>query len=338
MSQVSRRKFLKASTASVLGAAGMASIAAIPPRQEQPPPDPFDPYAGHSGAHTGNMMVGEVDHEANGFNPTDMLTDFDYGKVSTLPSGQTLREYEIIAVDKEIEIAPGIFFPAWTYNGRVPGPTLRCTEGDRIRIKFTNVSVHAHSIHFHGIHSALMDGLEPIAAGESFVYEFDAAPFGLHLYHCHVLPLKRHIHKGLYGGFIIDPKAGRPEANELFMMMNGFDTTFDGGNEIYAVNTVGFHFQRNPIKIKLNELIRVYLVNILEFDLINGFHLHANFFDVYRTGTRLTTNEFTDTIILGQAERSILEFSFKFPGRYMFHAHVSEFAELGWMGFFEVSE
>ena len=31
--------------------------------------------------------------------------------------------------DKEIEIAPGVFFPAWTYNGTVPGPIVRATEG-----------------------------------------------------------------------------------------------------------------------------------------------------------------------------------------------------------------
>ncbi len=338
MSDVSRRTFLKAGTAGVIGAAGLASLAAVRPEQGVQPPDPFNPYAGHDAAHTGNMMVGDVDHAANGFNPTDMLYGWDYGKVSTLPNGQTLREYELFAADKEIEVAPGVFFPAWTYNGRVPGPTLRCSEGDRVRVHFVNASPHPHSIHFHGIHPAAMDGIEPIGIGESFTYEFDAEPFGLHLYHCHTLPLKRHIHKGLYGGFIVDPKQGRPPARELFMMMNGFDTNFDGGNEVYAVNTVGFHYQRHPIQVKLGELIRIYLVNILEFDLLNSLHLHANFFDVYRTGTRLETNEFTDTIIMGQAERAILETKFKFPGKFMFHAHVSEFAELGWMGFFEVTE
>ena len=48
--------------------------------------------------------------------------------------------------------------------------------------------------------------------GGQFVYEFDAEPFGLHLYHCHAVPLKRHIHKGLYGTFIVDPedRRGRP--------------------------------------------------------------------------------------------------------------------------------
>ena len=60
----------------------------------------------------------------------------------------------MVAIDKEIEIAPGLYFPAWTYNGRVPGPTLRATEGDRIRVRFTNGGSHPHTIHLHGIHSA----------------------------------------------------------------------------------------------------------------------------------------------------------------------------------------
>ncbi len=47
-----------------------------------------------------------------------------------------------------------------------------------------------------------------VMPGDRFVYEFDAEPYGLHLYHCHAVPLKRHIHKGLYGVFIVDPTAG----------------------------------------------------------------------------------------------------------------------------------
>jgi FtsP/CotA-like multicopper oxidase with cupredoxin domain len=75
---------------------------------------------------------------------------------------------------------------------------------------------------------------------------------------------------------------------------------------------------------------------VLEFDLLNSFHVHANFFDYYPTGTRLEPTEFTDTITQGQGQRGILELRFPHTGKYMFHAHVSEFAELGWMGFFEV--
>jgi FtsP/CotA-like multicopper oxidase with cupredoxin domain len=152
------------------------------------------------------------------------------------------------------------------------------------------------------------------------------------------MPLKKHIEKGLYGAFIVDPTEGRPEADEMVMVLNGFDTNFDGANEVYAVNTVAFHHQKHPVKIKKGELVRVYVVNVLEFDLINSFHTHANFFDYYPTGTRLEPSEFTDTKMLAQGERGIMEFRYDFPGRFMFHAHVSEFAELGWMGLFEVEE
>lgn len=285
---------------------------------------------------THNMVEGDVDPATNGFDPTAILTDFDYGTVSTLAGGQTLREYTIVASEKLIEIAPGVTFPAWVYNGRVPGPTIRCTQGDRLRITFTNGTTHPHSIHFHGIHRPSMDGMTPVQPGETFVYEFDAEPFGLHLYHCHTIPFRRHIHKGLYGTLIIDPPTPRPAAKELVMMMNAFDTNFDTENEFYAVNTVAFHYARHPISVTLNELVRIYLVNITEFDPVNSFHLHAGMFNLYRTGTRLEPHEYTDIVTMGQGERHILEFTLKFPGQYMFHAHQSEFSELGWLGIFDV--
>ena len=119
------------------------------------------------------------------------------------------------------------------------------------------------------------------------------------------------------------------------MVMNAFDTNFDADNEVYAVNTVGFHHMMEPIQVKVGELVRINLVNVTEFDLINSLHLHGMFFDVYRTGTRLEPSETTDTVMLCQGERAILETRFRYPGRFMFHAHQSEFAELGWMGFFD---
>ena len=289
------------------------------------------------------MVTGEVNHETNGFNPTSILTEFDYGKVSRLENGQTLREYDFYVINKDVEVAPGIIFSAWAYNGRIPGPTIRCTEGDHIRIHFRNGSSHPHSMHFHGVHAAEMDGVPGtpgmINPGESFTYEFDAEPFGLHLYHCHAFPLARHIAKGLYGAFIIDPKEGRPPVeHEFVMVMSGFDVDYDDENDFYAVNAIPFHYQMHPIPIKLGAQVRIYLVNILEFDLINSFHLHANFFYYYPTGTSLTPNEYTDTVMQTQAQRGILEFAYKYPGLYMFHAHNTEFAELGWTGMFEVTE
>jgi FtsP/CotA-like multicopper oxidase with cupredoxin domain len=290
-------------------------------------------------AHRGSGQlgaVGSVDPRTNGFDPHEIIRDFDEGLVRG-----GVREWQLVAEDREIEVAPGVKYAAWTYNGRVPGPTLRAREGERLRIRFVNGSSHPHTIHFHGIHRDVMDGIPGvgsgnIAPGESTVYEFDATPFGLHLYHCHSTPLAEHIAKGLYGAFVIDPRQGRPSADELVMVMNGFDTNFDRSNEVYAVNTVAFAYMDRPIRVKRGELVRIYLVNALEFDVLNSIHVHANFFDYYPTGTRLEPRDFTDTVIQGQGERGILELRFPYTGKYMFHAHVSEFAELGWMGFFEV--
>ena len=85
-----------------------------------------------------------------------------------------------------------------------------------------------------------MDGPEPVQPGGSFLYEFEAKPAGLHVHHCHVQPFTRHIHKGLYGNFIIDPLLPRAPAKELTMVMNGFDLDLDGENEIYTVNGYAF--------------------------------------------------------------------------------------------------
>ncbi len=340
--RISRRHLLGGAA---VGAASLPALHELVPHQGLH--DQFasaqGPHAGHAGhdpsAHRG-ASGGRVDSRANGFDPHTLVRDFDHGTLRR-EGGRDVREWELFATDREIEVAPGVKYAAWTYNGRVPGPTLRAREGERLRVRFTNGGSHPHTIHFHGVHRDVMDGVPGIGAGNvgvggSTVYEFDAEPFGLHLYHCHSSPLAEHIAKGLYGAFVIDPADGRPEADELVMVMNGFDTNFDRANEVYAVNTVAFAYMDRPIRVKRGELVRIYLVNALEYDLVNSFHVHANFFDYYPTGTRLEPRDFTDTVIQGQGERGVLELRFPYEGKYMFHAHVSEFAELGWMGFFEV--
>jgi FtsP/CotA-like multicopper oxidase with cupredoxin domain len=378
---LSRRDFLKTGGAGMIGLAGAAGVGslALPSQlqiREAASPSRDD---SHDSSHNAFGTVGTVDHAKNGFDPMEILYDFDYGEIKT-EGGRTVREWQIFALDREFEIAPGIYFPGWVYGsptsaasrragkviGQCPGPTLRCVEGDLLRIHFVNAGEHPHTIHFHGIHSATMDGVPGsgpgvIESGGTFTYEFEAKPFGCHLYHCHTLPLKRHIHKGLYGGFIVDPDPDRFDGeekeiaktrnhqyqesegfNEMVMVMNGFDTNFDGDNEVYAANSIAFAYgMQSPIAIRRDQIQRLYLINMTEFDPINSMHIHANFFDYYDHGTTLKpTSKTIDTVMQCQAQRGILEFSFADfePGMYMFHAHQSEFAELGWMGFFKVQE
>jgi FtsP/CotA-like multicopper oxidase with cupredoxin domain len=331
--------------------------------------------------------------------------DFDLNAGVSEANGQTVREFNFVAIDVEQEILPGLTFPMWTYNGQVPGPTLRVEEGDLVRINFTNGSRMDHTIHPHLRNlDPRMDGIPQngpglLEPGESFTYEWQAQPVGTHLYHCHTLPLKAHIHRGLYGAIVVDPRPERVAENprkyidyhgpitdevremaaerarsrnmvshaddapegydgvdEMVMVMNGFDTNFDGDNEVYGVNTRGFCYApaetdaydgewragetKKPIEVDGGELQRVHLVNMIEFDFVNSFHTHSQFFDYYDAGTTLFPNRKTiDTVLMGQAQRGVLELDYgeHQPGLYMFHAHQSEFAELGWMSFFEVT-
>jgi FtsP/CotA-like multicopper oxidase with cupredoxin domain len=343
----SRRRFLAGGALVGTAGAALGTSALLGGTSVTPlPPGPHPGHDTHSSGLAGpTFRAGRsVDHEVNRFNPTELLRDFDAGTTSRLPDGRTLREWQIFATDHEIEVAPGVRFPAWTFNARVPGPTLRATAGDVLLVRFVNGSAHPHTMHFHGIHPAEMDGVPGIGAGiiapgASVTYSFDAEPFGLHLYHCHVGPLAEHIARGMYGTFLIDPPQPRPAADELVMVMHGYNTTFDGqGNQLYAVNGIPFHYMHEPVRVRRGALVRIYLVNVLEYDPINSFHLHGNFFEYYPTGTRLQPAEYTDTVVLGQGQRGICELRFPHVGRYMFHAHKTEFADLGWMGFFEVVE
>ena len=325
-----------------------------------------DPYttSAHLGGHGDMMTVGEVDNARNGFDPigdADRLGHRD--GVDRCRTGGRCGPSRSTAIDKEIEIAPGVFFPAWTYNGRVPGPTLRANEGDRLRFIFRNFGSHPHSMHFHGIHSARMDGVPGaglIDPGEEFVYEFDAKPFGCHLYHCHALPLKRHIHKGMYGAFIIDPDPARhPEAAEVARVAAARHAgecalagVRDGDerlrHQLRRRQRVlrGQHGRRTPtpstpIRIEKSRPVRIYLVNVTEFDPINSFHLHANFFDYYDTGTHADADaedRRPHHAVPGAARHPRVHLRRARAGPYMFHAHQSEFTELGWMGMFDVVE
>jgi FtsP/CotA-like multicopper oxidase with cupredoxin domain len=278
-------------------------------------------------------MVGETAPAVGGPNDLDALL---YPPPAQPARPGRVRAYTLRASDVDLEVAPGIFFPAWTYNGTAPGPIIRATEGDTLRVRFENHGSHPHTIHFHGIHPSNMDGVfEVVDPGGRFIYEFEARPAGLHLYHCHATPLKKHIHKGLYGAFIVDPKEARPPAQELVMVMNGFDTDGDGENNFYTVNGRSFYYARYPIRVKRSQLVRIYLANLTEFDLINSLHLHGDFFRYQPTGTGENW-EYTDTVMQCQGQRGVIEIQFANAGKFMFHAHQSEFAELGWMGFFEV--
>ena len=265
------------------------------------------------------------------FDPQASLRSFSTGRLLQ-ENGRAVRVFEVEARSINLPLAEGVVFKAWTLEGRVPGPTLRARQGERIRVVFRNGDSTSHSLHFHGVHPAAMDGIEPVLKGRTAIYEFDLNQAGLFPYHCHVAPVERHIGKGLFGLLVVDPITPRQPADELVLVMGGYDLNNDGRNELYAFNGIPDAYMHQPIRIRQNGLVRIYLLNMTELDAPLTFHTHANAFEVIRSGWR----DNTDVITLGIGERQILELRYPFPGRYMFHPHQDPIAERGCMGLFEV--
>jgi manganese oxidase len=337
----------------------------------------------------------------------DYLDSFNCGNAQTFSNGTTVRKFSLVVEeDQSIPITvtnnslDTTYFPAWTFNGSVPGPTMRMNEGDTVYVTVTNSpkNEHRHSLHMHSIHDPSMDGTfgpsSSISPGESFTYKFTAGPVGLYPYHCHVEPIQDHIGRGLYGAMIIDPKEPRVQMTEYMMFMNSYDLDLnkemlpsarppnaaegnqimyppvateeeedeaeneeqavesgddaesleaarpelelERDNEFYTVNGKAFEYMNDPIEIALNEPVRLYLVNMIEFDPVNSFHLHSGMFNYTAAGTEGTPPITTDIVTIGQGDRGIIEFTPEHRGLMMIHAHVNEFTQLGWMGSFNV--
>lgn len=246
----------------------------------------------------------------------------------------TVRELEISAEERFIEVGHEVFVEAWTYNGTVPGPIIRATEGDVLSIRFLNRTGNPHTIHFHGSHRPEMDGWEPIPPGGETVYEIEAGPAGLHPYHCHSAPLAEHVARGLYGMMIVDPPGGRPPAQEVALVLSGFSNDEIGRNGVIAWNGVAGFYHDHPIKVAAGEPVRAYVVNLLEYEPLASFHLHAQTFDVFPAGMGKAPTFRDDNIALAQGQRAMIEFTLPEYGRYMFHPHQHWLAERGAMGWF----
>ena len=213
----------------------------------------------------------------------------------------------------------------WTFNGTVPAPTLRFTEGDNVTIHFINKSPIPHTIHFHGNHDDKNDGVVPqILPNQTYTYNITAQPAGALMYHCHAPPTSLHIRMGMYGALIVDPKDKTllEPAKEFVMVMGEFNLkdqmAFDA--DYYLINGYADHYMRNPIEIDQGELLRLYLVNI-GTTIPYPFHLHSTTFKAYPSGLVDNEPQHMQTVPIAPGDASIVEAKWKYPGTYLFHSH-----------------
>ena len=238
---------------------------------------------------------------------------------STFPASP-VKEFHLEAVEKEIELHPGKRVKAWTYNGELPGPLIRVTEGDLVRVHFTNNHTLPHTIHFHGAHPFAMDGddAQAVAPGETFTYEFRAGPAGAYVYHCHVdTPL--HVPMGLYGQLIVDPKhgwPGDPVDKELFALFSDWNPRHNATAETYLFNGKAFP-STEALQVDEGDRVRVFMSSMSDFPVAG--HLHG-----YLPRQVWPAEHPIDVVPLAHAETRVIAFTADNPGAWMFHDHYEQ--------------
>lgn len=254
------------------------------------------------------------------------VADFNFNssilKYKEAPS--TDRQITLVAEDAELEIAPGKTVKAWTFNGTMPGPTIRMAEGENITIKFINKSPIPHTIHFHGNHDDVNDGVLPqVMPGQTYLYNITGEPAGALMYHCHAPPTSLHIRMGMYGALIVDPvDKPLPPAKEFVMVMGeyslGDQLGFDA--DYYLINGYADQYMKHPLELNYGDLIRIYAIN-MGTTIPYPFHLHSTTFDAYPSGLWDNEPQLVQTVSIAPGDASIIEAKWKYPGTFLFHSH-----------------
>lgn len=237
-----------------------------------------------------------------------------------------VKVFNLTSENIDWETQPGMTVPAMAYNGLVPGPEIRVTEGDKLRFVLTNKMEQSTAVHFHGVLVPNeVDGVpfvtQPvIKPGQTQSFEFTAKNPGSHMYHSHHNAAEQ-VTKGLLAPFIIDPKdkSQEPEVDaEYTFVMNdtALGLTFNGKSFPYT----------QPIIAKVGDRIRVRYMN--EGLMIHPMHLHGLEQQVIaKDGWNYKEPWTCDTLNVAPGERYDVIINAHTPGVWAYHCHVLTHAE-----------
>ncbi len=329
--RISRRLFIKGASLGVgipvVGGLLAACSGTAPSAAQEPTAMPanMDMTAAPSGGMTADEM--DAHHEAG-------IKAFLAGKETTTKGNQPLKPkmdgdvkaFELTSSVIQWEYMKGQKVEAWAYNEQIPGPELRVTEGDKVRVIIKNQLPESTAVHFHGVMLANnMDGVPfvtqpPIKPGASFTYEFTAKNPGSHMYHSHHNSTKQ-VGKGQLGAFIIEPKDKSKDPAfdvEYTMVLN--DQL--GG---FTLNGKGFP-ATEPVVAKKGQKLRIRYMN--EGQMIHPFHLHGLPQLVFaKDGWNLPQPWYCDTLNVAPGERWDVIVDCTEPGAWAFHCHILSHAE-----------
>jgi FtsP/CotA-like multicopper oxidase with cupredoxin domain len=333
---IDRRVFMGLLSGGVGGAAlvGATAVAAWPRETaavtaEAPVGAEADPTAAHGG-HSGSADDMDAMHkegiDAFLANIEQPITEGQGATDAEFRMEDGVRVFDLSVSRIEWEVTPGQVEQAIAYNGMVPGPTIRCVEGQPVRVHVRNELDESTSVHWHGQRVPNdQDGVPfltqpPIKPGETYTYEFVPGPFGSHMYHSHHNASEQ-VTKGLLGALIVEPRDRSAEPaydkDELYILNDVL-----GG---FTINGKGFP-ATPAYTAKLGERVRFRFMN--EGLMVHPIHLHGLTFEVFaRDGYPLPQPFLCDTITVAPGERWDAIVVADSPGAWAFHCHILSHAE-----------
>lgn len=216
------------------------------------------------------------------------------------------KTVKVTLTAKEVDLPidnKGTMYRAWTFDGQMPGPVVRVTEGDTVEFSLLNdkSSKNSHSMDFHAARTDVLKDFDSVKPGETKRFTFNATHPGTFLYHCGSDPMIQHIARGMFGVIIVDPKdaSALPKAdreyvlvqselypnpdNQTEMMANKWSNVmFNGG--VFKYDPVHDPAATRVLQAKPGERVRIHFANagVNEF---SSFHAIAGIWDrVYPSG------------------------------------------------------
>ena len=337
-----RRAFLKKSAMAVAAASAAGALAAC--RTEEPKAVAAGGAAAHDAGHAATVTLAgapaamSLDAKRKAADEMDAMHEKGVkafpaptaGKGNQLLKPRVengVKVFELTATELQWETEPGKKVLAWAYNEQVPGPQIRVTEGDRVRVIIRNELSESTAIHFHGVLTPNdQDGVPfitqpPVKPGESWTYEFIAKNAGSHMYHSHHNAAKQ-VGLGLLGAFIIEPKKPRPIERNVAL---DYVMILNDGMHGFTINGKGFP-ATEPLVVKKGQKVRIRYMN--EGMMIHPMHLHGMPMTVIdKDGYPQPMPWMCDTLNIAPGERWDVIVEADNPGVWAFHCHILTHAE-----------
>jgi nitrite reductase (NO-forming) len=263
------------------------------------------------------------------------------------PHVTTPVEFKLTAHDgpgQTILIDKDRTYGSMNFEGQVPAPTLRVTEGDVVRFTLTNAGAMQHSIDFHAAQTPWSKNYQAVDPGTSFSFDWTARHPGVFMYHCGTPPVLMHIGDGMYGAVIVDPKDGRPTAREYVLVQSEFygaggdyNAMLNNAPDVVCFNGQAFRHKTTPLTAKAGELVRFFVMNAGPNN-TSAFHVIGELFEAYEPeGNPANRLGMHQTIAVPPGDGAMVELVFDEPGSYPFVSHKFNDAERGAVGVITIS-